>query len=171
MQDWLSFSTWYRWLHLKSNNHLYLGWHQSEGANNPVNIGDECSQHWAVVLARKKSMRAEYFQLVSIEPKGGKVCCPQLKGSNNHSELRLAIRPEGGVLSLFASGRVSGCACANEPNRGTSSKFYRVHICWETPILPQRFIDFPSLCPACYAIAAPHSGSYCLLRESRSVGI
>lgn len=52
--DLLSFSTCYRWLHLKSNNHLYLRWHQSEGANNMVNIGDECSQHWAAVLARKK---------------------------------------------------------------------------------------------------------------------
>lgn len=101
VDDWLSFSTWYRWLHLKSNNHLYLGWHQSEGANNPVNIGDECSQHWAAVLARKKSMHAKYFQLVSIEPKGGKVCCPQLEGSNNHSGLRLAIRSDGGFFILF----------------------------------------------------------------------
>lgn len=49
----------------------------------------------------KKSMCAKYFQLVSIEPKGGKVCCPQLEGSNNHSGLRLAIRSAGGLFILF----------------------------------------------------------------------
>lgn len=54
VDDLLSFRTWYRWLDLKSNNHSYLGWHQSEEANNLVNIGDERSQHWAAVLARKK---------------------------------------------------------------------------------------------------------------------
>lgn len=96
--DLLSFSTWNPWLHLKSNNHLYLRWHLSEVANNLVNIGDECSQHWAAVLARKKSMRAKFFQLVSIEPKGGKVSCPQLEWSNNHSGLRLAIRSNGVFL-------------------------------------------------------------------------
>lgn len=40
----------------------------------------------------KKSMRAKYFQLVSIEPQGGKACCSQLGESSNHSGLRLAIR-------------------------------------------------------------------------------
>lgn len=43
--DLLSFSSWCHWLYLKSNNRSYFGWHQSEGANNLVNIGDECSQH------------------------------------------------------------------------------------------------------------------------------
>lgn len=122
--DWLSFSTWYRLLHLQSNNHLYLGWHQSGGANNPVNIGDECSQHWAAVLARKNQCEpsASNWCLLSLGGVGGlwKVYQPELVGCRNHSRLRFAIRSEGvSFSSVFfgvASQWVNECACANEPN-------------------------------------------------------
>lgn len=94
----------------------------------------------------KKSMRAKYFQLVSIEPQGGKACCSQLGESSNHSGLRLAIRFVALSFFFFLSCYWDGQWMHNEPNRTTTLKSSRLCIRLETAILLQRFIDFPSFC-------------------------
>ena len=56
MDDWLLFHTLYHLLLWQSNNHLYLWWHQSGEANNPINTGDECGQHTGTINASQRRM-------------------------------------------------------------------------------------------------------------------
>lgn len=64
MDHWLFFYTLYHLLLQQSNNHLYLWWHQSRGANNSVNTGDESYQHWPAVMARRINA-SQVLRLVS----------------------------------------------------------------------------------------------------------